>query len=264
MISICVCSWNDLDYLKILANGIRANTKLKYELIVHDNGSTDGTEEWLKYNHITYTRSAENEGVAAVNHAVRLAQYEYIVDINADMFPLPGWDLPIFKQINKFRAEGINKFTISSCLIEPVGANPEYTIAYHGHDAASFNPYGLTQDFLTNRDKFYKSNTIQYSHPITMPKHLWEEFGGVDTGYKYGIATDHDIPASAYKAGCRNFIMLGDSRLYHFVSKTVRKLPGDRPDGQAYFKNKWGISVDEFREKLGVGKPFWSVQDDVL
>lgn len=265
MISICLCSWNDLDYLKILIPGIKRNTKIKHEIIVHDNGSTDGTEAWLIENNIKHTKSAQNEGVAAVNYAVSQAIYPYIVDINADMYPLPGWDLSILKQINKFTSERIDKFTISSCLIEPVGNNSEYTIAYHGHDAQTFNEESLMQDFLLNgKTKFKKSNTTQYSHPITMSKKLWDSFGGVDMSYKYGIGSDHDIAASAYNAGCRNFIMLGDSRLYHFVSKTIKKLPSDRPSGHEHFFEKWKVTIDSFRENLKIAKTYESVKDGII
>jgi glycosyltransferase involved in cell wall biosynthesis len=266
MFSICLCSWNDLHFLKILVAGIKKNTKSKYEIIVHDNGSVDGTKEWLESNGITHTRSEENEGVAAVNYAVKLAKYPYIIDINADMYPLPGWDLAILKQISAFQGKGIEKFTISSCLVEPIGNNPEYTITYHGHTYDSFNEQNLLQDFLTsgNDSKFSKGNTTQYSHPITMPKKLWDEFGGVDTSYKYGIATDHDIAASAYAAGCRDFIMLGKSRVYHFVSQTIRKLPADRPNGHQHFQDKWGISIDEFRSKLKIATSYSTVADGVI
>lgn len=264
MLSICLCSWNDLPFLKILYAGVKRNTRLSYEFIVHDNGSTDGTEEWLKENNIKYTRSETNEGVAAVNYAVEQATGDYIVDINADMYPLPGWDTEIWKQVTKFRQEGVEKFTISSCLVEPRGANPEYTIKNHGTNPESFNEEGLMQDFLNNAAFWKKVDTTQYSHPISMPKKLWDEMGGVDFDYPYGLATDHDIAARAYNAGCRNFKMLGRSRVYHFVGQTIRKLPADRPNAEPLFFDKWGVTVQEFRNRLGVAKPFKEVDPDVL
>lgn len=264
MFSICLCSWNDLPFLKILHKGIKRNTKLPYELIVHDNGSEDGTEQWLKENNIKYSRSATNEGVGAVNYAVEQAKNKYIIDINADMYPLPNWDVEIFKQIQQFKMSGIDKFTISSTLIEPVGANPEYTIAYFGHDAETFQEDNLLRDFVTNPMRYVKMNTTQYSHPITMPRELWKEFGGVDMSYPYGVASDHDIPASAYRVGCRNFIMLGGSRVYHFINQTVRKLPRDKSNNLEVFQNKWGISVDEFRRRMGIAQPYHEVVDGII
>lgn len=266
MFSVCLCSWNDLEYLKILVRGLKRNTRLPYELIVHDNGSEDETEQWLKENGIKYTRTPTNEGVAAVNYAVKEAKYDFIVDINADMYPLPGWDLAVLKQIQKFKKEGVEKFTISACLIEPTGDNPEYTIRNHGDKAPLFNEESLLKDFSENATRFAKADVIQYSHPVMMPKKLWQEFGGVDTTYFPGYASDHDIPACAYKVGCRNFIMLGNCRVYHFVSKTLEKLPPNLrgKSGLDIFQNKWGMSVDEFRRKLGVTQPYGKVPDGIF
>lgn len=265
MISVCVCSWNDLPFLKLLYKSLKRNTKIPYELIIHDNGSEDGTYEWLIQNNIKCSRSETNEGVAAVNYSVNQAKYSYITDANSDMYFLPGWDTEILKQIKKFESKNVKKFTISSCLIEPAGGNPEYSMAYFGHNPESFMEEALLRDFLERSSTYYaKPDTTQYSHPITMPKALWDEFGGVDTRYQYGIATDHDIPASAYKAGCRDFIMLGKSRVYHFISQTVRKLPVNRSDGQKTFLEKWGISVDEFRKRLGVALPFKKASDNLF
>ena len=264
MISVTLCAWNDLPFLKILHRSLKRNTRLPYELIVHDNASTDGTEEWLKENNIKYSKSKTNEGVAAVNYAVALAKYDYIVDINADMYVLPNWDIEIFKQIQKFKKANKDKFMISSTLIEPVGANPEYTIAYFGHNAETFQEEDLIKDFLTNPAKYAKTSTTQYSHPITMPKALWDEFGGVDMRYPYGVATDHDIPACAYEVGCRDFIMLGASRVYHFVNQTIRKLPSDKSDNLEVFKDKWGISVDEFRKRMNIAQSYKEVEDGIL
>ena len=263
MFSICLCAWNDLEYLKILYRGVQRNTKFPYEFIVHDNGSTDNTTGWLKENGIKYSRSDTNLGVGAVNLAVNMATQPYIIDINADMYPLPGWDTEIAKQIRKLQSEGNKRFTISSCLIEPVGDNPEYVIRNFGTSHKNFDEDGILGFFGKEGPRFGKEDAIQYSHPICMPKTLWDEFGGVDMSYPYGIATDHDIPASAYSVGCRNFVMLAKSRVYHFVTQTVRKLP-PRSSNEEVFKTKWGMSIGEFREKMNVKQPYRRVPDDIF
>lgn len=266
MFSICVPSWNSLEYLKILVAGLKKNTRVPYELIVHDNGSTDGTQEWLAENKISCTRSEKNLGFCGVNNAIASSFYPFTIIMNTDMYPLPGWDLALFDQINKFQDQGIRKFTISCCLIEPSGNNPEYTIFNAGYDAGTFSEPILVGNYVKNRQKWKKENTTQYSHPILFTKDMLSEVNFLDEQYFPGWAVDHDIAASVYKAGCRNFVMLGDSRVYHFSSKTFKKLPDDvrRKDGQDIFFKKWGITVDEFRHKLGVAKPFAVVDEYVL
>jgi len=266
-ISICVPSWDSLEYLKILHKGLIRNTKLNYELIIHDNGSTDGTLQWLKDNKIQYTHSNKNLGFCGVNAAIQQAHGEYIMIFNSDMYPLPLWDVEIFKQIQKFKKQKKDKFTISCALIEPVGNNPEYVISNFGHDAKSFNEEDLVRDYISNRFTKYKQyNTTQYSHPILMPRAMWEEMGYMDESYFPGWSVDHDLAVCAYEVGCRDFIMLTMSRAYHFISKTFTKLPRDIKNrhGQDVFEKKWGFTVDSFRAKINIAQSYKEVVDGIL
>ena len=45
-ISVVIPSYNNLDYLKLIHSSVRAISD-KVELILYDDGSTDGTKEWL-------------------------------------------------------------------------------------------------------------------------------------------------------------------------------------------------------------------------
>ncbi len=266
MFSIALCAWNDLEYLKILHRGLRRNTSVPYELLVHDNGSTDGTEEWLKANHISYTRSSANEGVAAVNHAAARASYDFLVDINADMYPLPGWDSAVLRQIEQFKKDGVERYTISACLVEPRGNNPEYTIANHGNDWREFNEESLLQAFAQNELAWRMPTTVQYSHPVMMPTALWREFGGVDTDYFPGYSSDHDLAARAYAAGCRHFCRLGSARVYHFGGQTLSKHTAEvkARNGEDIFIRKWGVDIDTFRARLGVNGPYQKAPEGVF
>jgi GT2 family glycosyltransferase len=264
MISICIPSWDSLEYLKILIASIKKNTRMPHEIIVHDNGSADETLHWLIMNKIKHTKSDKNLGFCGVNAALKEAKYPYCMIVNTDMFMLPGWDLAITSQINAFKKQGHDRFTISSCLIEPTGNNPEYDIFYAGHDTQTFDEKKLLEYFSTVQPK--KINTTQYSHPILIPKFMLEEVNYFDETYFPGWAVDHDLPMSLYQKGCRNFIMLGNSRVFHFSSKTFKKLPDEirNRNGHDIFQNKWSISVDEFRKRLNVAQPYAKVPDGLF
>lgn len=257
---ICVPSWNSLEYLKLMVAGIRKHSSLKHVIRVHDNGSTDGTQEWLTKQQIPFTRSEENEGFCGINHALKKAQTEHVMMFNTDMIPLPGWDLEIVKQINYFKRRNIKAFTISSCLIEPAGGNPEYDQSDWGKDAATYNEAGLLKHFKDNMTSLMsRHNTNQYSHPVLMPTDMLKRCGYLDVSYFPGWAVDHDIAARAYfQAECRHFVMLGKSRVYHFSSKTFSKLPPEvkAKHGEDIFLNNWGISVQAFRSRLKVKSPY--------
>lgn len=266
MFSVCLPSWNSLEYLKILHNSLKRNTKLKYELVVHDNGSTDGTVEWLKQNKIKHTRTEQNEGSAAINYATQQASYPYLIIANSDHYMLPGWDIELMKQINKFKQNNIDKFFVSFSVIEPIGNNPECVIHYCGHDHETFDEQELLRFYLKECINYDRTDTNQYSGPNCAPTALWNGFGGMDMDYFPGWASDHDFAARAYKAGCRNFLLLGKAKVFHFSSKTFQKLPKEVRDkhGQDIFFKKWNITVDEFRKRLKIKEPYVTLTDGLI
>ena len=261
MISICIPSWNSLEYLKISIPSIKKNTKLPYEIIVHDNGSTDGTEEWLKKNNVKYSKSAKNEGFCGVNHALRAAKYEYCLMFNSDMYALPGWDFAILGQIMSFKKAKIKRFTISCNLIESSGNNPEYDIFNAGVNAESFDEKHLLDWFSSTQPK--RADTKQWSHPILVPKFMLEEINYLDETYFPGWNVDNDMPKELFEKGCRNFCLLGNSRVYHFISKTFSKLPPEikNKDGQDLFLKKWKLSTDNFRNEMKIKERFEMVKE---
>ncbi len=269
--SICVPNYNSLDYLQELHRSLKTYTKLKYELIVHENGSEDNykTVNWLQKNNIQFSYSEKNEGYCGVNHAIKLASTPYVMLFNTDMMVLPGWDTAIFEQIEKFKSQNIEKFTISSCLIEPYGNNPEYYIlptdmGKYIVDQRPYYDFYLLQYFQSNKKQIinHRKNTIQYSHPILLPKKMLEEMNYLDPDYYPGWSSDHDLAKRAYEVGCRNFIMLSNSRVFHFISKTFSQLPSHIKNmhGQDIFEKKWGISVEQFRKQLQIATPFKEVE----
>lgn len=264
MISICIPSWNSVEYLKILIPSIKKNTKIPHEIIVVNNGSTDDTAKFLLENKIKSFHLEKNKGFCGVNFALHESKYPYCMIVNTDMYMMPGWDTSMLYQIQQFKKNKINRFTISSCLIEPVGNNPEYDIAYCGHDAQTFSEEALINWW--HKTRLARQHTTQYSHPILIPKFMLEEVGYLDESYFPGWAVDHDLPMSLYQKGCRDFIMLGNSRVFHFSSKTFKKLPDDvrSRSGQDIFKRKWNISVDEFRKRLNIAQPYATVGDNLF
>lgn len=49
MVSICCITYNQVEYLKDALDGfLKQKTNFKYEVIIHDDASTDGTTEIIK------------------------------------------------------------------------------------------------------------------------------------------------------------------------------------------------------------------------
>jgi glycosyltransferase involved in cell wall biosynthesis len=258
MFEICIPTWNSLDYLKIAIKAIQDNSAMQHKVRVHDNGSTDGTLDWLTAQKIPHTSTEQNEGFCAINYCLRRVETPYAMLMNADMYPFPGWDLAIIRQINEFKRNRLKAFTISSCLVEPTGNNPEYDIQNFGVDAGTFDEQKLLRHYKAMQTAYFqRRDTIQYSHPILLPTELLKRIGYLDIEYFPGWAADHDLAARAYYRGeCRHFIMLGKSRVYHFGSKTFRQLSPEicAHHCEDLFENKWGQTVFTFRQLLKVSR----------
>lgn len=89
-VSLIIPCCNALRFLKPLAECLRAQTFRKFEWIVVNNGSTDGTEAWLRRCDMKpkpwIINYSENFGYAvAVNRAIGQALSENIVVLNADL-----------------------------------------------------------------------------------------------------------------------------------------------------------------------------------
>jgi len=87
MISIVVLNYNGKTYLKDCLNSLESQTFRDFEVILVDNGSSDGSLEYAKTN-FPWVRTVQNEknlGFAGgTNSGIKLAQGELILTLNND------------------------------------------------------------------------------------------------------------------------------------------------------------------------------------
>ena len=87
-LSIVIICWNDLKVILDCLTSIYAETKtIEYEIIVSDNGSTDGSLSRISaaFPQVKITENGANLGFAKGNNAgIRIAQGEYILILNPD------------------------------------------------------------------------------------------------------------------------------------------------------------------------------------
>ena len=92
--SICIVSLNAAGYLRGCLQSLReATPEAEYEVIVVDNGSTDGTAGLLarEFPEVQRIANAENLGYTApMNQALRAGSGRYLVQLNADTLVQAG------------------------------------------------------------------------------------------------------------------------------------------------------------------------------
>ncbi len=93
LVSIVILGFNQVEYTKKCIESIRKHTRQKYELILVDNGSKDGTEAFFRsIPGAKVIRNPENLGVSkGWNQGMRQAVGEYILILNNDIIVGPDW-----------------------------------------------------------------------------------------------------------------------------------------------------------------------------
>lgn len=249
--SIVIPSWNNIDLLKLCVDSIQKNSSLSHQIIVHINEGQDGTLEWVKQQtNIDYTYSKENIGVCfALNAARTIVQTDYFLYLNDDMYVCPNWDSILYNEIKNI---GHDLFFISSTIIEAKATSTCVIEKNYGTTVASFNEQELLADYADFDKADWSGSTWP---PNVLPTKLWDLVGGYSIEFSPGMYSDPDFSFKLYKAGVRYFKGLGQSRVYHFGSSSVKRAKLNK--GYYQFINKWGFTSSLVTKKmLQRGEPF--------
>ncbi|MBI2011858.1 glycosyltransferase family 2 protein [Candidatus Daviesbacteria bacterium] len=85
--SVIIPNWNGLEFIKNCLNSLKTQTFKTFEIIVVDNGSTDGSVDFIKknYPYIIIIELKKNTGFAfAVNRGIEKSRGEYVILLNND------------------------------------------------------------------------------------------------------------------------------------------------------------------------------------
>lgn len=85
-ISVCIPTYNRKDYLKETLESVFRQTYKDYEVIVLDDGSTDGTEEMIKDMEfpVRYCWQENRGDAGAKNAAIKMAKGQYVSLLDSD------------------------------------------------------------------------------------------------------------------------------------------------------------------------------------
>jgi glycosyltransferase involved in cell wall biosynthesis len=108
-VSVCIPTYNRKDYLKETLQSVFAQTYKDYEVVVVDDGSTDGTEEMIKSldRPVRYYWVNHIGQYAARNKLIELAQGQYITFVDSDDLLFPDTIERLMNAIDKNRPDVI-------------------------------------------------------------------------------------------------------------------------------------------------------------
>jgi GT2 family glycosyltransferase len=249
--SIVVVSYNSLVFTRLCLETVLANTDLHtFELIVVDNGSTDGSPEYLRDlaardPRVRPIANDDNRGFpAACNQGLEVARGDCLVLLNSDAMVAPGW---------------------LRRLLAPVEADPSTLTGpvtnRIGNEAEVATEYDTWGDFLrearrlgdSRRGKAFEIPTLTM-FCLAMSRSAYDQLGPLDTQYGVGTLEDDDYSMRARKAGC-TLLCLEDVLVHHFGEGSFGKLFGDGEysrvigSNRRKFERKWGSAWEPYARR---------------
>jgi GT2 family glycosyltransferase len=209
------------------------------------NEGLDGTLEWIESSEYTYTYSKDNVGVCySLNSLADLAQTNYILYLNDDMFVAKDWDHFLYEEICLRKDE---YFYFSGTMVEYENTGNKSVLSPFdfGRDVEHFDEEAFNRFVSEN----YKNDWYGACWPPSIvQKKLWDLAGGYDVNYSPGFYSDPDFAMKLWTLGVRDFRGIGRSLVYHFKCKSTGRVL--RNNGRKTFAEKWGIPSSFFYSKV--------------
>ena len=238
MFSIIIPTFNNLQYLKLCLKSLKKNSNYKHDIIIFINEGNDGTLTYAKDNNLKFLHSNINKGVCfAYNESAKIAKNKYLVLAHDDMYFCPRWDNIFLDELKKIQIED---FFISGTMVQNFKS---YIYLDCGNSHNNFNEEKLLKELPK-----IKFNDYQGSHwqPSLVPLSTWNKVGGFSMEFSPGLGSDPDFNMKLWNIGVRIFKGLGNCRVYHFSSISLRKKAWN--NGSKTFLLKWGISIKFFKK----------------
>jgi len=198
-VSIVIAVCNLEGFTRMCLDYIRKNTVLPYELVIVDNGSTDGTRRYIedvrRECDVTYIRNKENLGpIIAVNQGIERSKYGYICQMHNDVVIFEkGWLGKMTGVMEKEEKVGI------ACLAgrQHIRRNASCDEDTLKHNLLSI---GLNPPMAEE----YADVAVIDGMCFLIKKAVIKEIGALDETYGLMHFYDMDISLASIRAGYRN------------------------------------------------------------
>ena len=238
-VSIIMLALNQLEHTRLCLDSIAAHTTLPHEIILVDNGSTDGTPEFLKtwsaaHAGCTVIRNESNRGFAAGNNqGLAVARGEYVLLLNNDTIVTTGWLEAMLAVFAQQPGTGI---------VGPVSnrvSGPQLV-----RDAA----YQTLPEMHAFAQRYVQANVGQSFEVVRAvgfcllaSRDVITQIGGLDESFGSGNFEDDDFCIRTQLAGFR-IRVARDAFVHHTGSQTFA---GEKIDYRVSMQRNWDI----FRKK---------------
>jgi GT2 family glycosyltransferase len=231
--SVIIVNWNGLAYLQQCCAALALQSFTDYEVVLVDNGSTDGSVAWVSeaYPHVRVVANRTNLGFAEANNiGIRESSGEYVVVLNNDAYPEPQW-LEALITVAEWEP-GVGMVASQVRLLAAPETMDSAGIEVDTLGMAWNRHYGLPaeEEPAQPLEVFGPSGSAAFYR-----RSMLAEIGLFDARY-FAYYEDVDLAWRARRAGWR-CLYAPNARVHHVHSATGGKLSGFK----AYYLglNKW-------------------------
>lgn len=239
--SIIIPIFNQREYSqKCLESIFKYGSKYEFEIIVVDNGSTDGSGEYLAGlgDKVVVIHNKNNLGFAkACNQGAKVAKGEYLLFLNNDTVVTEKWLDTLVEELDVNKNIGI----VGPKLLYPDGTVQEAGIVFDdkkwAHHIYKREPGSAT---YVNKKRYFQCLTAAC---FLVRKDLFEKVAGFDEVYLNGLE-DTDLCFKARELGF-GVLYCPESVIYHYESITEGRAVSDDINYKIFI-SRWGekIKVD--------------------
>ena len=217
-ITFVIPSRNNLEFLKLAYESIR-NLETKHEVLVLNDASTDGTQEWIEEQNDDDLITFHNPGpdrigiVGMFDKGIEMARTDIIMAFHSDMVACKDLDKNIFKHLEKGTV-------VSATRVEPPlhPDGPEKILRNYGIEVEDFN---LEAWYKGSENLKEDKTTEGIFAPWCMFKEDFFAVGGHDKLFAPQSKEDSDL-FNRFQLNGYKFIQSWDALVYHFTSRGSR------------------------------------------
>jgi GT2 family glycosyltransferase len=217
--SVIVLSWNGMEYLEDCLDAVLTQDHPDFEVIVVDNGSTDGSADFVAehYPQVRLIRNERNLGFAAGNNVgLRAATGDVLVLLNQDTVVQAGWLAALTDTLQSDPEIGI----AGSKALYPNGS------IQHAGGYVSIRGEGIHHGYRREANgQFDRMREVDFvtAAALAITRQAFEAIGELDEGFTPAYYEDVDWCYRAREAGCR-VVYVPQAVLIHKEASTVADL----------------------------------------
>lgn len=249
--SIIIVTYNNLVFTRLCLTSVLASTMYpNSEIIVVDNGSTDGTITYLHqltqlYGHVRILCNDNNRGFAfANNQGLMVARGDVLVLLNNDTIVPPGWLADLLKHLEDPTVGAVGPVTNRICN------EAQIDVPYH--------TYGEFVRFAQEYTQAHAGEVFDIRmlamFCMAMRRDVFERVGPIDERFEVGMLEDEDYSMRVRAAGYR-VVCAEDAFVHHFSQASFGTLIPSGEFQRLYdtnrqrFEDKWNIRWEPYQHR---------------